>query len=355
MKAKTLMGMIACASACAVSYANVNDPWFSGAASGTSLTAETGSWKQNNVVITGSTENGVTVAEGAITLENEDSSKLSLVPGAASPALNDGLVTITSTAVLTPSEYSSLDTEITGAHAGFTVVSETVNNVESFYYCGYASGETTRWIRFTTGPQSASAETTFTIQLDYRTHKVKFLVGNTALTDGSATEFSIGSSYNALSSVDAFGSGTLKSIATEYERAVCVVDETKYGSITDALSRGGTSGSSGSIQYISSSGVPVSATAANGLDAATCIAIGVDPSNEDAVARFVPADSDTDSNRVTLKVRSENVDTGVYVTYTINDGTSSTTQQSNDGTVKIPTTTGVYTITPTSVSTSPAN
>jgi hypothetical protein len=342
--------MIACASACAVSYAG-NDAWFSGAASGTSLTTVTGSWKQSDTVITESTANGVTVAEGLITLENEDSSKLSLVPATAAPAFNDGLVTITSTAVLTPSEYTSLDSEITGAHAGFTVVSETVNNVESFYYCGYASGETPKWIKFTTGPQSASAETTFTIQLDYRTHTVKFLVGGSALTDGTDTEFDIGSSFNALSSVDAYGSGSLKSIATEYEHAVCAVGTTKYGSIADAIAANGTAAT---ILDVTDQGISQSATAANGLPVAVCKALGISTTeaNTPAVA-IEPVASDSDASNINFKLAdSVSVETGVAVTFAVKkDGTPVTGSPFASGAIKIPLAsgTGVYTIEPAGV------
>lgn len=343
MKAKTLMGMIACAGACVSlsAFGNTTNYWFDVTASGSLVNTSTDTTATTNSV-------AVTVAEnGKLVLDNDSSNPLVVATTASAP-LSDNVVKISGVALLTPSSTNGFEVT-TGAKAGFAVGIDD-NNATNFY--GFANNA---WVKLTGDASNADTQdTTFSLVLDYRVPNVRFYVGDTQLAavDSGATEFALTDGTSSFTAIDAFGSGSITSITGSYEVAVCAVGTTKYGSITDALAAGGTSGSSGSIEYISSSGAPVSATAANGLDAATCIAIGVDPSSATAVARFVPADSDTESNRVTLKVSSENVDTGVYVTYTINDGTSSTTQQSNDGTVKIPTTTGVYTITPTSVSTS---
>lgn len=338
------MGMIACASACVSlsAFGNTTNDWFSVGVS------------NDAIAPVNCSTNGVAVSidNSKIVLDNEYATRLAITPAVLLSSTNStDVAKIDVTALLTPSSTNDLAV-IQDAKAGFAVGIDDQNQT-NFY--GFANGE---WIKLTGDASSADTqETTFTIVLDYRVLKVRFYLNGTLLTavTGGASTFDLASGTTGFAGIDAFGSGSIASIAGGYEVAVCAVGTTKYGSITDAFAAGGTSGSSGTIQYINSSGTPVSATAANGLDAATCIALGVDPTDAEVKARFVPADSDVDSSNVTLKILSENVDSGVYVTYTINNGTTSTTQQTNDGTVKIPTTTGVYTVTPTSVSTTPVN
>ena len=355
MKAEKVLGVVACAVACVASVNAFADQiaWFNGNVGSTTTsgisTPTSASW---NATL----PDGVTLAEGSITLDNDSSTALVLTPADSSePALSDQVVTISSTAVLTPSDASDLG-DVEGAKAGFAVgVSN--NGVDTNFY-GYASGLTagSRWVKLSgTVPQGENASTTFSIVLDYRTDKknVKFYLGDTQLTDASDSavkEWAIDSLAASLSNVAAYGSGSLSALSATCEKAVVAIGTVKYGSVADALADNGTSGASATIKYVNSDGTPGSVTAANGLDAATCVALGVDATAQSAVVRFVPADSDTDANNVTLKVGSDNVDTGLYVTYTIG-GDGSGTQTTNDGTVKIPTTTGVYTITPTSVST----
>ena len=355
MKAEKVLGVVACAVACVASVNAFADQiaWFNGNVGSTTTsgisTPTSASW---NATL----PDGVTLAEGSITLDNDSSTALVLTPAASSePALSDQVVTISSTAVLTPSDVSDLG-DVEGAKAGFAVGVDGANT--NFY--GYASGLAagSRWVKLTGEvPQGENATTTFNIVLDYRTGKqtVKFFFGGAQLSSVAApvtNEWAI--SATGLDSISAYGSGSLTALSATCEKAVVAIGDVKYGSVADALADNGTSGASATIKYVNSNGTPGSVTAANGLDAATCVALGVDATDQSAVVRFVPADSDTDANNVTLKVGSDNIDTGLYVTYTIG-GAGSGTQTTNDGTVKIPTTTGVYTITPTSVSATPAN
>ena len=354
MKAEKVLGIVACAVACVASVNAFADQlnWFDGnvstTTSGAISTPDGASWSNAT--------SGVTLESGKIVLDNDDTSPLALVPSGSQPTLSDNVVTISSTAVLTPSDATDLG-DVEGAKAGFAVG---VNGANTNFY-GYASGlaSGSRWVKLSGEvPQGENATTTFSIVLDYRTGKqtVKFFFGGAQLSSVDApvtNEWAI--SATGLDSIAAYGSGSLSALSATCEKAVVAIGDVKYGSVADALADNGTSGASATIKYVNGDGTPGSVTAANGLDAATCVALGVDATVQSAVVRFVPADSDTDANNVTLKVGSDNVDTGVYVTYTINNGTTSTTQQTNDGTVKIPTTTGVYTITPTSVTTTPAN
>ena len=341
MKAKTLMGMIACAGACVSlsAFGNTTNYWFDVTASGSSVSTSAGTTATTNNV-------AVTVAEdGKLVLDNDSSNPL-VVATTASSSLSDNVVKISGVALLTPS--STNDFEVTtDAKAGFAVGIDD-NSATNFY--GYANGE---WHKLSGDASNADTQnTSFSLVLDYRVPNVRFYVGDTLLTDADTQEtsaFDLASGATGFTAIDAFGSGSITSITGSYEVAVCAIaNEKKYGSVSDAITAGGTTGT---IQYINNSGTPVGVTAANGLDAATCIALGVDPTSDSAVVRFVPADSDTDAEKVTLKVNSDNVDTALYVTYSVSDGTTTMKQKSSNGTVKIPTTTGVYTITPTSVST----
>ncbi len=346
MNTKKLFGLLACAAASAVAinaYANTTTNWFGASASESTLT------------LTSATTNGaaITVSDGKITIDNEYSTLLSVKPETASPALNDGLVTITSSAYLTPCSTNDLPaaSTISDAKVGFAVAYDDTNATNYYYYVrmGDSTGTWTKWA----DPKvpAEGTDTSFTITIDYRVPSATFTIDEDSVTCNSTTTPAFVPGVTALTDVAAFGSGTITSVAAQYEVGVCAVSSTLYGSVSDALAAGGTSGTSGTIQYINSSGAAVSNTAANGLDAATCLSLGLDATSETAVARFIPADSDTGTDTIALQLATE-VDTGVYVTYTINDGTNDSTQKNKTGIVTIPTTTGVYTITPTSVSTS---
>ena len=343
MKAKKIMGMIACASACVSlsAFGNTTNGWFGVTASGSTL---------NLSYIATNHQGGVTIAENRITLENDKDTALKFTPDPSFTGTNrnDGVYVIKATALLTPSSTNAFDV-IDEAKAGFAVGIDD-NNVTNYY--GYANSA---WHKYDGATVVEGADTTFKIVLNYRDGEVEFYAGPDASTSlGKVTGIIFADS--APLGIDAFGSGSISSITGGYEVAVAAYDNKKYGSITEALAAGGRSGDSATIKYIDANGDEGDSTAANGLDAATCIALGIDATSESAVVRFVPADSDTDASKVTLKVGSDNVDTSLCVTYSVHKvGGTTETQRSNDGTVKIPTDTGVYTITPTSVTTTSAN
>ena len=173
MKAKKLMGMIACAGACVSlsALANTTNGWF-GVSVNTDI--ETANCTTNGAA--------VQVDDSKIILDNDLESALTITPGSGTAALSDGLVTITSTALLTPSDASELGAITGGAQAGFAVA--VAGNQTNFY--GYASAGKSgdpAWIKFTTGPADPEADTTFTIALNYRDKKVSFYNGATLLVD----------------------------------------------------------------------------------------------------------------------------------------------------------------------------
>ena len=353
MKAKTLMGMIACASACVSlsAFGNTTNNWFKGYAANDALTSDTtnyrvaANWPET-------LPSGVTVEGATIKLDNDATSALSVGPTAATADtnLNDGLVSVTATAVLTPSDGATLETP-TGAAAGFTVGTDSDDN----YYYGYVSGGSNPgWVKMSTGPANAEAATTFTILLNYRDGKVQFKVGETILeaATGGATEFDIdNTTYTALNSVAAYGSGELSSIEAKYEVATCAVGTVKYGSLAEALEHSGTAAN---IVDVTESGVSQSATAANGLPVAVCKALGISTTeaNTPAVA-IEPVASDSDASNINFKLAdSVSVETGVAVTFAVKkDGTPVTGSPFASGAIKIPLAsgTGVYTIEPAGV------
>ena len=179
MKAKTLMGMIACAGACVSlsAFGNTTNNWF-----GVTATTE--------IVPVDCTTNGVAVSveSNKIVLDNDVDSPLSITP-TASPALSDNVVKITGTALLTPS--STNDFEVTaGAKAGFAVG---IDDLNATNYYGYANGE---WYKLTgDASNAATQETTFSLVIDYRVPNVRFYRGDTLLTsaDGQASAFRLAS------------------------------------------------------------------------------------------------------------------------------------------------------------------
>ena len=351
MKAKTLMGMIACAGACVSlsAFGNTTNNWFKGYAANGALTSDTTNYRvAANWPAT--LPDGVTVEGAAIKLENDETSALSVGPTAATADtnLNDGLVSVTATAVLTPSDGTTLETP-TGAAAGFTVGTDSDVN----YYYGYVSGGSNPgWVKMSTGPANAEAATTFTILLNYRDGKVQFKVGETILeaATGGATVFDIDkTNYTALNSVAAYGSGELSSIEAKYEVATCAVGTVKYGSLAEALEHSGTPAN---IVDVTESGVSQSATAASGLPVAFCKALNIDVAATSPNIPITPAASDADDANIVLAY-SGTVADGVTVTFAVKKDGSQVGVAQPANAIKIPLTsgTGVYTIEPVGVAT----
>ncbi len=325
MKNKYMFGLLACAAVSAVAfnaYANTTNDWFGAAASGTTLNLTT-------AVTNGA---AVTVADSKITIDNDYSTLLAVGPQTAEPPLNDGLVTITSTAVLTPCASTDLPTDISAAQVGFAVA---YNGTATNYYYYTASDEA--WVNTEDAVATPESATSFTIVLDYRTKYATFKVGDSTV----AGPVTFTSSATKLTDVAAFGSGSISSIAATYEVGVVSYDSKLYGSVADAKTAGG---SASNISYINSSGTAVSATASNGMSAAVCVAVGLDPADESAVLRAVPVATDNDADNITLQLATT-AESGV--TYTVKNASGTEVASTNDGTaIKIPTNTGVYTITP---------
>jgi len=333
MKVRKMFGLTVCAAVSVVAFnamANTTTNWFGASVSGSALT------------LTAVTTNGVdvTVADGKITLDNDSSSPLVFTPSVSAPATSDGVVKISASAVLTPSSTNSFAvTE--GAKAGFAVGVDDSNNTN---YYGFANGAWTKLAG--SNPPAEGVETSFGLVMDYRTGKrnVQFYVGDTLLSAavGGATSFPIASGTDNLVAIDAFGSGSISSISSGCEVAVASYGDVKYGSVAEAIAAAGSEHKADVKPVDGSGNVPASATAANGLPAVVCSVLGIAANDVSAQVKATPVDNDVDQSYITLAIPVS--EPGV-VKFTVSDGKTSD-EYTNASAIKIPLTTGVYTITP---------
>ena len=322
MKAKTILGMIACASACVSlsAFGNTTNAWFSVGADG-------GSISTNKCVASVET---VTISGNVINLDNDKDSAF-VVTNFASAATSDGIVKISATAVLTPNSTNDFEA-VSGAKAGFAVGIDDQNKT-NFY--GYADGV---WNKLSGTPGDSA--TSFTLILNYRDNEVSYYVDGTQVGGPYSLAGATG-----LASIDAYGYGSITSIAGGYEVAAAQYGDKAYGSITEAVNvaKEDPEGSAASVKPVADDGsVPENPTAANGLPAVVCAVLDISTADDDATVKAIPVANDTDANSITLAVPVK--EDGV-VEFVVSDGKGGVTTNST-ATISIPLTTGVYTVTP---------
>ena len=334
MKAKTILGMVACAGACVSlsAYGSMND-WFG-------VTVDTG------ITTVNCATNGAAVtvdsSNSKIVLDNDVDSPLTITPSVALSETNStDIAKISVTALLTPSNTSDFETT-DNAKAGFAV--GIANNETNFY--GYTSAG---WVKLT-GTVPEGTDTSFSIVLNYRDHKVQFLKGVDVLAAavGGATEFDIDSGATGLTGLDAFGSGSITSIDSDYEVAEVAYNNKKYGSVAEAVAAGG---SAANITEVTPSGAAGSSTSSSGLPVAVCKALGIDTTaeNPDPVA-VLPVANDGDANNITLAM-DHAVEPGVTVKFAVKKNGAQVGELFPASAIKIPleSGTGVYTVEPADV------
>ena len=335
MKAKKIVGLMACAAAC-VSFSSfaATDDWFGATPSGT----------ETNLV--GATATGTfTVENGKFNIDNDEDTALKLTPTGSAPATSDGIVIISATAELTPNSTNDLG-EVTGARAGFAVGFDDQN--ETNYY-GYANGT---WTKLT-GVNPTSAETSFKLVLDYRAGKktVKFYVGDTQLSSG--TSFSIGDA-SGLASVDAFGTGSISLLDADCEVAEVSYGGIQYGSVAEALADATAAGHDAS-DIKAPNGTDTQS--ASGLPVAVCVAAGLDITDPTAAVTAVPVDNDTNASNVTLQMDATGLtpEPGVVINFAVKQGeTPVEGSPFPANAILVPCATGIYTVEPVSVTAAPA-
>jgi len=342
MKAEKVLGILACAVACAMStnaFAGDED-WFSAAVD------------NGDLELSAVTTNGVPVeidaVNGKILLDNEFDSRLVFRPVTENPPKSDNFVKITSTALLTPSDVADLNsavTELAEAKAGFAVGVDGSNT--NFY--GFANGVWTKLTSTAVGPVDGQ-DTTFTIAIDYRVPSVMFYVGDNVLysNDTETTEFAIAAASN-LASVDCFGNGSLTSLNTSYEIAVAAVVDgsttNRYGTVAEAIAAAGDDQSRIAVVDPDTGATDApAASAANGLAKWECEALNI---AEDAAISLEPS-TKQNANMITLALAVEPVD-GVTVKFGVKAaGSESATGQYDADNIQIPmNATTTYTIVPT--------
>ncbi|MBR4259777.1 MAG: hypothetical protein IKQ17_12155 [Kiritimatiellae bacterium] len=333
MKAKTLMGMIACAGACVSlsAFGNNTNGWFG-------VTVDT------TITPINCTTNGaaVSIANSKIVLDNAKDTALTITPAVNAPTnSNDGVFVIKATALLTPSSTNDFDVT-TGAKAGFAVG---VDDQNATNYYGYANGV---WNKLTDATVVAEgSDTTFKLILNYRDSKVDFYAGADAATH--LGQFNLASGTTAPLGIDAFGAGSITSITGEYEVAVAAYDNKKYGSIAEAVTAAKDAGDTGAdVQAIGADGAPkaTSETAANGMNLVVCEALGLDVNDATANITVAPLATDTAVDKITLRLTNENLGPeSNLVGYKVSGGTAedSVCEPNN---IQIPLAAGTYTITP---------
>ena len=305
MKAKTLMGMIACASACVSlsAFGNTTNDWFA-------VTVD------NDITTQYCATNGaaVTVKSSKIVLDNDKDSALTITPEATFTGTNrnDGVYVIKATAALTP--CSTNDFEVTtGAKAGFAVGIDD-NNATNYY--GYADS---KWTKYTDATVvEDGADTTFKIVLNYRDSKVQFYAGQDAATYlGEAT---LASGTTAPVAIDAFGSGSITSINSGYEVAVAEYNNKRYGSYAEAVAKAGNN--KNGIAVVDNTGTTKeTGAAANGLQKWECAALQIDEAEQVALAKSAKQNA----GKITLAVQNVTPESGLTVKYGVSvDGGAAT-------------------------------
>ena len=331
MKAKTLMGMIACASACVSlsAFGNTTNDWFG-------VTVDT------DITPVNCSTNGaaVSVENSKIVLDNDYATKLEITPAVALTATNStNIAKIDVVALLTPSSTNDLAV-IDDAKAGFAVGIDDQNQTN---YYGYANGV---WHKLTGGTPAKDVDTTFSIIINYRDTNVIYVADNVNLTPAPLTIAS-GSSFTA---IDAFGSGSITSVNSKFEEAVCAVGTAKYGSLAEAIEGGG---NTGTIVDVNANGTTGSSTAANGLSVAVCKALGISTTEANTPAvPITPAESDISTSSITFALaESVTVADGVTVKFAVKKSGTQVGELQSHTQIQIPLSegSGVYTFEPVGV------
>ena len=336
MKAKTLMGVIACAGACVSlsAFGNNTNNWFNAGVA------------DSNITLSGVSTNGVAVqvSDGKIVLDNEKESALTFTP--VTTNMSTGVSVIRATAELTPSDATSLDPSLSEAKVGFAV--GVAGNATNYY--GFASGE---WFKLDGMNPPDSGNTEFQLILDYRSATAQFFVNNAgsyqilSTNNGTTTAFAFAKGdANDIRGIDAYGSGSITSLDGKFELAVAMYEGRKYGSITEAKSAAG--GNAENVRGISPTGeIQVAgAKAANGMDYVVCEALGLSVTDSNANITVAPLETDIATDKITLRLTNENLGPEAnLVGYKVSGGTAEDSVcEPNE--IQIPLEAGTYTITP---------
>ena len=328
MKAKTMLGLIACASACVSlsAFGNETNGWFG-------VKVENAEIVHPNCATNGA---AVTIDGSAIKLED---ASLGIDSFAAAPT-SDNIVKISATALLTPSSTSDFD--VSGSpKAGFAVG---VDNQNATNFYGYASNS---WHKLT-GATPGAGETSFSMILNYRDKVVSFYVDDVLL----ASEDPLILDADSLAAINASGSGSITSVTGAYEVAVAAYGDKKYGSISEASGAAKTASPEVDpttvVKVVNADGSTdvAGAVADNGLSEIVCKALGLPMNDSAANIAVAPAATDTDQNNITLAVNVAGAPEASAVKYEVKKDGVFDHYSDSAAAVTIPLGAGTYTITP---------
>jgi len=329
MKAKTMLGLIACASACVSlsAFGNETNDWFD-------VTVVSGDIVPNHCSTNGA---AVTIEDSKIKLED---ASLGIDNFAAAPT-SDNIVKISATALLTPS--STNDFDVSGSpKAGFAVG---IDDQDKTNFYGYANGA---WHKLT-GANPGDGETSFSMILNYRDKEVSFYVDDVLLTSDD-DPLTLASDANSLASISASGSGSITSVTGAYEVAVAAYGDKKYGSISEAsgAANAASADPTATVRVVNENGTlePADAVAENGLREIVCKALGLPMNDSAANIAVAPAATDTDQNNITLAVNVAGAPEASAVKYEVKKNGVFDHYSDSAAAVTIPLKAGNYTITP---------
>ena len=329
MKAKTMLGLIACASACVSlsAFGNETNGWFG-------VKVENAEIVHPNCATNGA---AVTIDGSAIKLED---ASLGIDNFAAAPT-SDNIVKISATALLTPSSTNDFTDVSAQSKAGFAVG---IDDQDKTNFYGYANGA---WHKLT-GANPGDGETSFSMILNYRDKEVSFYVDDVLLT--SDDPLTLASDANSLASISASGSGSITSVTGAYEVAVAAYDGKKYGSISEASGAASAASAdpTAAVQVVNADGSTedANAVAANGLRKIVCEALGLPMNDSAANIAVAPAATDTDQNNITLAVNVAGAPEASAVKYEVKKDGAFDHYSDSAAAVTIPLEAGNYTITP---------
>ena len=330
MKAKTMLGLIACASACVSlsAFGNETNGWFG-------VKVENAEIVHPNCATNGA---AVTIDGSAIKLEDASL----VIDHFAEAPTSDDIVKISATALLTPSSTNDFADVSDQSKAGFAVG---IDDQDKTNFYGYANGV---WHKLSGTP--GDGETTFSMIINYRDTNVCFYVGNDLLDDGETSIFNLASGANGLNGINASGSGSITSVTGAYEVAVAAYGDKKYGSISEASGAASAASAdpTAAVQVVNADGTTedANAVAANGLRKIVCEALGLPMNDSAANIAVAPAATDTDQNNITLAVNVAGAPEASAVKYEVKKDGVFHHYSDSAAAVTIPLGAGTYTITP---------
>lgn len=336
MKAKTMLGLIACASACVSlsAFANTTNGWF-----GVTVA-------NSDVALSNIATNGVgTVSPSRIDLDDiEQDSALVLTPSSGSITnRTDDIYMIDASVVLNPCSTNDFrDVDVTGAKAG-VVAGIDDNDVTNYY--GYADST---WYKLTGATVvDPGVATAFRIVLNYRDNEASFMIVDNAEEKWYGPYEMSSGGASSLANIKVWGTGSISSVTGAFEVAVAAYDGKKYGSIAEAVAKADVPTN---VQAVDDTGVPqeTTATASNGLNLVVCEAMGLpaDKTTDDATIKLASSTENSNANMITLAwVKPPAAEAGVEIQFAVKQGdeVKGTYDWNN---IQIPMASGTYTIEP---------